>query len=126
MFSNVKQFLIDLFQIFVKSKYEQSVNVKTTASNSILVIFVSWWIFALIVNVIYRSMLVSLMIQKPVQDDTLQDLVDEGYQIVLRKDSGYMQLFLEAEARLINRLNMKGGAQICVQRYFQVENSGVE
>ena len=98
----------------MKSKYEQSVNVKTTASNSILVIFVSWWIFALIVNVIYRSMLVSLMIQKPVQDDTLQDLVDEGYQIVLRKDSGYMQLVLEAEARLINRLNMKGVAQICV------------
>ncbi|KAJ3641570.1 hypothetical protein Zmor_028072 [Zophobas morio] len=93
----------DVFMIFVKSKYEQSVNVNTTTSNSILVIFVSWWIFALIVNVIYRSMLVSLMIQKPVQDDTLQDLVDEGYQIVLRKDSGYMQLFLEAEARLINR-----------------------
>ena len=114
MFSNVKLLLIALFQIFVKSKYEQSVNVNTTTSNSILVIFVSWWIFALIVNVIYRSMLVSLMIQKPVQDDTLQDLVDEGYQIVLRKDSGYMQLFLEAEALLINRLNMKGVAQICV------------
>ncbi|KAJ3641572.1 hypothetical protein Zmor_028074 [Zophobas morio] len=93
----------DIFLIFVKSKYEQSANVKTTGSNSTLVIFVSWWIFALIVNVTYRSMLVSMMVQKPMKHDTLQDLVDQGYDIVLRKNTTYMQMFLEAEERLINR-----------------------
>ena len=102
----MKPVLIDLFQIFVKSKYEQSANVKTTSSNSILLIFVSWWIFALIVNVTYRSMLVSMMVQKPMKHDTLQDLVDQGYDIVLRKNTTYMQMFLEAEERLINRLNI--------------------
>ncbi|KAJ3641566.1 hypothetical protein Zmor_028069 [Zophobas morio] len=97
--TKLKLSLVDIFMIFLKSKYEQSANVKTGDS----VIFVSWWIFALIVNVIYRSMLVSLMVQKPVEHVTLQDLVDQGYEIVLQKNTTYMQIFLEPEERLINR-----------------------
>ncbi|KAJ3641567.1 hypothetical protein Zmor_028069 [Zophobas morio] len=92
----------NIFMIFVKSKYEQSANVKSSASNSILVIFLSWWIFALIVNVTYRSMLVSLMVQKPMKHDTLQDLVEQGYKIVLSGNPAYLQIFLAAEERLIN------------------------
>lgn len=94
--------------MFLKSKYEINTNIKTSRfqrmQNSILVIFVSWWIFALIVNVIYRSMLVSLIFEKPLEDVTFQDLVDQGYQIVLKKNTSYMKMFLDTEERLINRL----------------------
>ncbi|XP_063913075.1 uncharacterized protein LOC135129757 [Zophobas morio] len=98
---------VDIFMMFLKSKYEINTNIKTSRfqrmQNSILVIFVSWWIFALIVNVIYRSMLVSLIFEKPLEDVTFQDLVDQGYQIVLKKNTSYMKMFLDTEERLINR-----------------------
>lgn len=93
--------------MFVKGRYEQSTNINTTVLKnthcSVLLVFTSWWIFVVVVNVIYKSQLASLLIPKPTQSVTFENLVDQGYEIIMNSNVTYEHMFLENEVRLIER-----------------------
>jgi hypothetical protein len=100
----------------VRTMFEQPVNVKNRfpkkVETPIFIILASWWIFSMIVNAIYKSKLSSLMVSTPTYRTTFGELVDEGYEIALDKTRNYIQMFLEEEESLINRL-------VASNKYYQ-------
>ncbi|CAH1379561.1 unnamed protein product [Tenebrio molitor] len=105
--SNAQLSFLTLCTGFVRTMFEQPVNVKNRfpkkVETPVFIILASWWIFSMIINAIYKSKLSSLMVSTPTYRTTFGELVDEGYEIALDKTRSYIQMFLEEEESLINR-----------------------
>jgi ABC-type amino acid transport substrate-binding protein len=96
-----------LFQMLQQSNFEQPVNPKRPAPVkwTISILFVSWWLFSMIVGIIMKSRLTALMMHTPVPQATLTDLLNDKYQIMVDETvtKSYMSTFIDSENLFITR-----------------------
>jgi hypothetical protein len=57
----------------------------------------------MIVNTVYKSRLSAFMVSKPVLHTSLQDLIDDGYEIAMDGSKSNLQLFFGVEDLPLSR-----------------------
>jgi ABC-type amino acid transport substrate-binding protein len=99
--------LTHFLQTFVRTGFEQPAKLRSLIPkkfcSTFLVFFSAWWIFSIVINTTYRSKLAASMISKPVMHVTLQELVDDGYEIVMDNSKKDINVFVEEEQLLISK-----------------------
>jgi hypothetical protein len=96
-----------LFQTFTQVNFEQPIKLKrpVPVKCTISIIWITWWFFVMIVNIIFKSRLTALMIHTPIPHVSLSELLEEDYKIVIEKSvtKGYLDTFIDEEKLPITR-----------------------
>ena len=91
--------------MFVGSSLEQAFNlshfrVKYTES-TVRVVLISYWFLCIIVNTIFKSKLLALMVSTPTHQITIPEFLEQKYELVIDRSRGSVKLFVDLEEVLL-------------------------
>ncbi|KAJ3641580.1 hypothetical protein Zmor_028082 [Zophobas morio] len=103
--------------VFLGSGLEQAFNLQKFTFRrteiTVRVLFMTYWFFAIIINTIFKSQMLALIVSTPTHQITLSEFLEEQYELVIDRSRGSVKLFFEEEEALLSHFSTTYKNNVC-------------